>query len=319
MSCSTILKSETYTFEWNNITKSETEVGNFTSDPFYVFNFTESIWKMRYITTGVSDLNPGNAMFCLEYQNGARLTASGKLFIPRKDGRLEERFLPEKPFCKSSVWDEGLRSSELLHPVNIRCELSIVTDNSLFINKRIKDCIVVANDFRSLLTSKINSDVLIITRDNMELPAHKLVLLARSQLLSAEFQSNMTENLQVNIEIADMDGCDVEQMLEYLYVGKMRKCSVSVSMNLFVAGDKYKIKGLQNACSLYLREHMTKENAVKILNFADLHRDYCLKKSAFNFISRNAKEILSTPEWKIMFRDKCHLVYGLILQMSKGM
>lgn len=57
---------------------------------------------------------------------------------------------------------------------------------------------------------------------------------------------------------------------------------------------------------------MTTDVAVKIMNLADMHSDDCLKISAFNFISKNAKEVLSTPDWKIMVREKCHLVDGLI-------
>lgn len=105
MICSTF-RSETFIFEWNSIINSETEVVDIISDPFHAGNFTESTWIMRFKTTGVHIFNPG------------------KLFIAKKDGRFEEIFLPEKSDSKNSFWDEWLLASELLYPVNIRCELN---------------------------------------------------------------------------------------------------------------------------------------------------------------------------------------------------
>ncbi|GBO12376.1 hypothetical protein AVEN_61869-1 [Araneus ventricosus] len=129
---------------------------------------------------------------------------------------------------------------------------------------------------------------------------HKSILYARSQVLGdlldrAEESSEGGDDRVIDIE--DVDGDTLEQMVYFMYSDKINNIKPASALKLFVAGHKYQIKYLKQKCSLYLSQIFNFENVYDVLTAAHICEDGELKRRAIGYISEYFSRICLTTEW----------------------
>jgi speckle-type POZ protein len=162
-------------------------------------------------------------------------------------------------------------------------------------------------DFAALLDDKFADFVFKV--ENVNIPAHRAILAARSPVFAAMFQHDMMENKTNETEIEDVTPATFKALLQFIYTGH---CKVgNLAEELLVAANKYDIQDLRDICAKELRKKLTVENAVDFLLFSDLHQANDLKDGAIRFIIRNAKTVKKPPYWSDLPRTHPNLILEL--------
>ncbi|XP_065357150.1 speckle-type POZ protein-like [Calliphora vicina] len=168
------------------------------------------------------------------------------------------------------------------------------------------------DDLHNLIQKKKFCDVIIKTKDDKEIQAHKIVLAARSEVFAAMFEHKMKENEDncVNIEDFDSDVC--EEMLRYIYTGKVPKLDEMWDELLAVA-DKYNLNGLKTICEQKLTSDLSMENAAKKLVLIDRYGFRKLKDQTIQLLNENAKEFIKSAEFEELHRNFPNLLKELYI------
>lgn len=125
----------------------------------------------------------------------------------------------------------------------------------------------------------------------------------------------MTEKPQNNMVKIEDDAEVFEELLRFLYAGKVKKSSMeTLAVKLLIAADKYDVEGLKTMCEGTLSRSLSITNAVEYLLIAELCSADLLKKSV-NFIASNMKKMRVRPEFKSL-RMKYPSVMDEILDAS---
>ncbi|XP_055911795.1 protein roadkill-like [Eupeodes corollae] len=201
--------------------------------------------------------------------------------------------------------------------LTILCEISFICDSiniSGIAPFKIPEC-KIAEDFGNLLDSRKLSDVIIIAGEHkQELPAHKAILAARSNVFAAMFEYEMKEAKSNTITITDID-CEVlHEMLRFIYTGNTRNLK-EMAKELLAAADKYELTILKALSEEAVFAELSIENAIEILSFADLYSAKQLKEKTIIFIKAHAKEIIKTDGWQTMKKALSYLAVELFEQL----
>ena len=274
------------------------------------------IWSGLYLDIESKDKYDGNYHIEL-----AILDADGKIF-------RSENYHEKIPFNQYWGFGEFIRKSELENPSN-----NLLPDDKLTILCRIEktnredgelcDCpdedgetpfplLRLAEDYATLLEKETLSDVHFVVQ-NLKIPAHKVVLAARSPVFAAMFQNEMQENSSNEVVVTDMEPDALKQMLQFIYTGR---CQIGAwTEDLFLAADKYDIKDLKGVCEDELGMKLCVDNALRFLILSDLHRAAELKEDSISFINKNAVEIMKKPAWKDLIKTHPHVIAELYSNM----
>ncbi|GIY22658.1 TD and POZ domain-containing protein 1 [Caerostris darwini] len=145
----------------------------------------------------------------------------------------------------------------------------------------------------SLLESGTFSD-LTIEAGKAKFQVHKAILSARSKV----FHSMLQERKELNkITIEDMSEVAVGEMLSYIYTGHTKESSLDIVLELFCAGDVYKLELLKEICSDILVTNLNVDNVIDFLTLSSKHGDKKLEKSAVYFVAKNAINVRKNSNW----------------------
>ncbi|XP_061401789.1 speckle-type POZ protein-like [Musca vetustissima] len=154
----------------------------------------------------------------------------------------------------------------------------------------------ISKDLANILASKEFSDLTLVSQDKIEFKVHKVLLCARSEVFAAMFRNDLEEKKTGSIQIEDMDSKVLKELLNYMYTDE--KISKEMATDLFVAGNKYAMSGLQEMCENMLIETMSVDSVADILLLADRHSSDRLKSKAVQFAIKNIKSVSMTDGWK---------------------
>jgi speckle-type POZ protein len=145
--------------------------------------------------------------------------------------------------------------------------------------------------------------------NNVRIPAHRVILAARSPVFAAMFQNDMLENRTNEAEITDVTLDAFKALLRFIYTGH---CQVgNWAEELLVAANKYDIQDLKKLCAKELGKKLTVDNAVRLLVLSDLHQAEDLKDGVMRFINKNAPAVMKTPSWTNFSKSHQHLITEL--------
>lgn len=150
--------------------------------------------------------------------------------------------------------------------------------------------------------------------DGTELKAHKAVLSARSPVFNAMFEIEMLENRENLIRIEDFSKEVVEELLKFIYSGKVNNLA-KVAKDLLSAADKYELPQLSELCEQFLMSDLSVESAPEILVLSHLHKAVKLKSVVVDFIITNRKEVMKTENWNLI-RKQSDLMEELFKALS---
>lgn len=150
-------------------------------------------------------------------------------------------------------------------------------------------CETLSADWAALLESGACSDIT-LNFPGGERRAHKIVLLARSEVFLRMFEQDMQETRNNRIDIPDTDASTIDDLLQFIYSGKIlvkERCMYEVCRNILPLAKKYEVKGLVQFCSSQLVQHISENNAADILCLADMLGVLPLKQFASEFITQS--------------------------------
>ena len=147
--------------------------------------------------------------------------------------------------------------------------------------------------------------------------AHTSILAAASPMMSAMFQHDFKETRTRVVNIEDTKPVIFKQLLQYIYTGTASQVEdEEVTMDLFVAADKYGVEALKEECSLILGRKLNVDNVVSILILSHLHSMPNLFNVCLSFMVNNNRTVCSHPDYAILMEKwpkLCFLVNQLML------
>ena len=156
-------------------------------------------------------------------------------------------------------------------------------------------------NFQSFLNNKSFSDVIFYVNGS-EFPAHKVILASVSPVFSRMFSSEMKENIRNQVEMTETDPDVFNEMLRYIYTGKVEDLS-DVAFDLCELANKYDIIGLRTICEQCLVSHLSVENVIHVLELADRHNASFLKNECIAYIDKHFDDVKKTDPFKTVKRE----------------
>lgn len=147
------------------------------------------------------------------------------------------------------------------------------------------------------------SDVTFIVEQN-RLPAHKIILAARSPYFRAMLYGGLAESTQTDIELnVPLDA--FRALLGYIYSGcisltKMKEENILDTLGL---ANQYGFETLELAISAYLRNSLSLRNCCATFDAARLYGLESLCDVCMTFMDRNSAELLGHPSFTTLSQD----------------
>lgn len=147
------------------------------------------------------------------------------------------------------------------------------------------------------------SDVTFIV-EGVKLPAHKILLAARSSYFRALLYGGLAESTQSEIELkVPLEA--FKALLNYIYtgcmsLGKMKEENILDSLGL---ANQYGFETLETAISTYLTNNLSLKNCCAILDAAHLYNLQILSDVCMTFMDRNATELLNSQTFKTLSQE----------------
>ncbi|GJQ73303.1 putative BTB And C-terminal Kelch [Trypoxylus dichotomus] len=137
-------------------------------------------------------------------------------------------------------------------------------------------------------------DVTLIA-DNVEIPAHKMVLAACSPYFYAMFMS-FEESKQDKITLKEIDSAALTLLVEYVYTSEVQVTEENVQA-LLPAANLLQLTDVRDACCDFLQAQLHPSNCLGIRAFADLHGCLDLLNSAESYIELHFPEVVECEEF----------------------
>ena len=157
-------------------------------------------------------------------------------------------------------------------------------------------------DFLKLFEHLNNTDVTIVVGDGT-FRAHKLILAARSDYFRALFRSGMTETVNNEVKIEDVDPPAFNELLRFLYCGLPPNSLNVTSKTLLPLADRFGVLGLKDLCVSAIGNVLHDGNVLDALQLA--HRLNCpsLMEKCMPLIKTHQKTLKTTDEWEYLIGD----------------
>ncbi|XP_065209099.1 speckle-type POZ protein-like isoform X2 [Planococcus citri] len=201
-------------------------------------------------------------------------------------------------FCSVSYWKENDIVTTSSEQSPNRFEIS---ESSL------------AQDFERCYLDDYFSDVTVSVKGK-KYPVHKIILAIRSSVFNTMFRNKMQESRNNHIVITDIEQEPFEEMLHYIYTGKVTNIEES-AFELLPAADKYDLIELKAMCEVVLCWKLSTDNAARILILADMHRADELKTFALQFIKENyasCEDFKNSEIWTVLTTSHLQLMKDML-------
>ena len=135
-----------------------------------------------------------------------------------------------------------------------------------------------------------------MTKDDKEFKAHRNVLSKASLFFSKLLQSDMRENREGIVQLEEISGAVMEDVLEFIYTGNV-EITQENSQDLFAAANFLLIPALEKRSGRFLQRQMSESNCISTFYFAEMYQwDELITKSRM-FIHANFKSVAEMDEF----------------------
>ena len=131
-------------------------------------------------------------------------------------------------------------------------------------------------------------------------PAHKLLLAAKSPVFNAMFCGELAEQEQINLPDCGYEG--MLKFLRFLYTEKVYLSSMNVMQVLYLA-EKYIVSLLTKRCNNFLNLNFDTSNVFSLIKHADFFSNDALAGDCWFFVDKNAKDVLASAEFLAIERS----------------
>ncbi|CAA7028886.1 unnamed protein product [Microthlaspi erraticum] len=132
------------------------------------------------------------------------------------------------------------------------------------------------------------------------IPAHKLILVARSRIFKYMLESDDCKGPSKDtITLSEMTRDELETFLEYMYNGWLVDTTLAKHVHgLYAAADKYEVPYLQDICRNKLIASLDPSNAFDVLDLAKTHSDRILEDEVYKFFTSQLDEISMSSKFE---------------------
>ena len=150
----------------------------------------------------------------------------------------------------------------------------------------------------------------ILTVDEQEIPAHRIVLAANSPYFHSMFVGEFAEPEGEPIVIEEVDEDSLIALVEFAYTSKIKLTHSNV-YSLFEAADVLQFSGVRNACFRFFKSQMNKTNCIRTWLFAETHNCIELIEASRKFIEVNFLDIVRGQEFLAVETDTACSILSL--------
>lgn len=158
-------------------------------------------------------------------------------------------------------------------------------------------------------------DVVLVAPCGRKLWAHKFVLTAISPVFYAMLKNDMKEKQESSIKIQDITYEALEEMLRFMYCGKVEKLDQKNVGCLLSAAEKYQIIYLKDICVEFLIKNLKIENALSTLKLCKTFGSADSLAYVEAFIKPNAKFIYHNSTAK-KFGDESDMYLKMVHDLA---
>lgn len=178
--------------------------------------------------------------------------------------------------------------------------------------ERLKSSDFLQDMSKMLLNYQVFKDIKISVRGKLY-GAHKNILATRSEVFAATFSHEMSEKINSNIKIEDMEPETAEKMLLFIYTDKVDDLDLKKLASKLLAGAEiYNLKRLKEMCILSMHKNLNVETLLKTLEIADIHSIPDLMKAALKFLAAHCQGIKGQSEFKTLITKRPSLMVEFI-------
>lgn len=160
-----------------------------------------------------------------------------------------------------------------------------------------------------LCMSSDYSDVTFVV-ENTKIPAHRVLLAARSSYFRAMLYGGLAESTQNEIQLkVPLEA--FRALLEYIYTGHMSLLQMKEENILDTLGlaNQYGFEALEIAISSYLKKNLSLQNCCAILDAARLYGLETLSTVCMTFMDRHSAELLKHSSFRTLSQSSlCSLL-----------
>ncbi|KAJ4882929.1 hypothetical protein Rs2_33022 [Raphanus sativus] len=138
--------------------------------------------------------------------------------------------------------------------------------------------------------------------DGKKFYAHKICLVASSDIFRAMFDGLYKERNAQNVEIPNISWEVFELMMRFVYTGRI-SITKHLAQDLLVAADQYLIEGLKRLCEYTIAQDICVDNIPMMYDLADTFNASALRRACTLFVLEHYTK-LSSEIWFPMFIKK---------------
>uniref|UniRef100_T1JE76 BTB domain-containing protein n=1 Tax=Strigamia maritima TaxID=126957 RepID=T1JE76_STRMM len=153
-----------------------------------------------------------------------------------------------------------------------------------------------AFDFRSALNQarvdKLYGDVY-LTCDNVHLPAHKIVLSAKSKYFHEIFSCDTDETCTEVLVLQGVEPVIMEALLDFMYTGEIHWINIPPNkiQRLIMAGVRLSITNFCNYCISKITENLTSHTFRNALDVAEILKNQDMENQIINYVADNLENL----------------------------
>ena len=136
----------------------------------------------------------------------------------------------------------------------------------------------------------------ILSVDNRDFSAHKIVLASGSPYFNAMFTNEHRESKQEKVLINGIDGATFDSLLNFIYSSALEICEESVQ-NLLAGANHLQLTSVVKACCDFLKVRIEPENCLGIAAFAEMHGCADLQTASWRYALENFSEVAQSEEF----------------------
>ncbi|XP_026328664.1 kelch-like protein 40 [Hyposmocoma kahamanoa] len=123
-----------------------------------------------------------------------------------------------------------------------------------------------------------------------EFKAHKLILCISSPVFEAMFYGPLSSS--DCIVVPDIEPDIFQQLLNFIYTDKVELRSIEEALELLYAAKKYLLNELTDMCITYVKDHISIDNIITILNYPEYLQDDDVIPTARTLFCQHAEYLL---------------------------
>ncbi|XP_001606539.1 kelch-like protein 5 [Nasonia vitripennis] len=171
-------------------------------------------------------------------------------------------------------------------------------DESFKTPKHSEHCLRIMEEY---LYKQQLTDVVLIA-GTRRIPAHRLVLSANCEYFAAMFTNSLRETFQNEIELKEVDGDALWNLIRYFYTGTIDLLEDNVE-TLLATASLLQLDNIVEACCQFLIKQLHPSNCLGIRRFADIHGCANLLKTANVYTNDHFMEVIKNQEFLLLSAD----------------